>query len=92
MDDNSILSHLEGLAHILEIEIRYEPLESETTFKSGGLCRVRDKRFIIVNEKASTREKVQIIAKALRRFDLSRVYLKPALRDLLENDSEEGHI
>ena len=90
MDDNSILSHLEALAHILEIEIRYEPLESETTFRSGGLCRVRDKRFIIVNERASTGEKVQTIAKALRRFDLSRIYLKPALRDLLETDSDEG--
>ena len=89
MDDNSILSHLEGLAHILKIEIRYEPLEGETAFQSGGLCRLRDKKYIIVNEKASTGEKVETIAKALRRFDLSRVYLKPALRDLLETDSEE---
>ena len=88
MDDTAILGHLEALAHTLGIQVRYETLEGEAAFPSGGLCRVRDKQFIIINEKASTGEKVQTLARALRRFDLSGVYLRPALRDFLESSVE----
>jgi hypothetical protein len=84
LDETVVLGHLEALAHALEIQIRYEVIESETAFPSGGLCRIRDKQVIIVNTKATVGEKVQTLTRALRRFDLSNMYLKPALRDLLE--------
>lgn len=89
MDDAAILGHLEALAHTLGIQIRYEILEGETPFQSGGLCRVREKQFIIVNAVATTGEKVHTLARALGRFDLSQIYLKPALRDLLEQFGKE---
>ena len=88
MDETAILGHLEALAHTLEIQIRYECLESETTFPSGGLCRLRDKHFIIVNKRATAGEKAQTLARALRRFDLSKIYIRPALRDFLEDFAE----
>lgn len=84
MDETVVLGHLEALAHTLGIQIRYDYIESETAFPSGGLCRIRDKQVIIVNAKATVGEKVQTLTRALRRFDLSNIYLKPALRDLLE--------
>ena len=87
MDNAGLLEHLEALAHTLGIPIRYERMEGETTFPSGGLCRIKGKHVIIVNESAATGEKVRTIADALRRFDLSEVYLKPALRDFLEKSS-----
>jgi len=90
LDDTTILGHLEALAHTLGVQVRYEPLESETTFPTGGLCRIKGKQYIIVNEMASTREKVRTLSKGLRRFDLSQVYLKPAVRDFLETGFEQG--
>jgi hypothetical protein len=89
LDDAALLGHLEALAHTLGIQIRYETLEGETPFQSGGLCRVREKQFIIVNAVATTGEKVHTLARALGRFDLSQIYLKPALRDLLEQFGKE---
>jgi len=83
------MGHLETLAHTLEIQIRYEHLEGESALSSGGLCRIRNKDIIIVNSMATTEEKIQTLAKALRRFDLSKIYLKPALRDFLENAIEK---
>ena len=84
MDAAAVLDHLETLAYRLGIQVRYEHLEGETGFPAGGLCRVRDRQFIIVNSRAPTAEKIQTLTRALRRFDLSGIYLKPALRDLLE--------
>ncbi len=90
MDETAILSHLEALAQGLEIKVRYENLESETSFPSGGLCRLGNQQVIFVNERAPVREKIQTLAKALMRFDLNRVYIKPALRDLLEKGKDAG--
>jgi len=89
LDNTTIMGHLETLAHTLEIQIRYEHLEGESALSSGGLCRIRNKDIIIVNSMATTEEKIQTLAKALRRFDLSQIYLKPALRDFLENTIEK---
>ena len=90
MDETAILGHLEALAHALGIEIRYEHLEGETHSLSGGLCRIRGKQVIIINSEARTGLKVQTLAKALRRFDLSREYLRPALRDLIEEAGQKN--
>ena len=89
MDEAAILSHLEALAHRLDIDVRYECIEADTAFASGGLCRLRDRRIIIVNESAAAKEKISTLAGALRRFDLSGIYIKPALRDLLEGPEQD---
>ena len=89
MDETTVLDHLEALAYSLNIQVRYEHLDSETAFPTGGLCRVKDKHFIIVDSGATTAEKVRTLTRALRRFDFSGIYLKPALRDLLEGPAEE---
>ena len=89
MDENVLLGHLEALAHTLGVKLRYENMEGETAFPKGGLCRIRDKHFIIMNKGATTTEKVETLAGAFRRFDLSRVYLRPALRALLEVNTDK---
>jgi hypothetical protein len=89
MDNIAVLSQLEALAHTLGIQIRYECLEGEAAFSPGGLCRIRNKTVIILNERAATEEKIRTLARVLRRFDLSRIYLRPALRDFLERCTEE---
>jgi hypothetical protein len=89
LNELSLLGQLEGLAQTLGIQVRYECLEGETAFRSGGLCRIRKKTVIIVNTKATLTDKIKTLTEALRRFDLGNVYLKPALRDFLEARSEE---
>ena len=89
MDDTVILGHLEALADTLGIQIRYESMEGDAGFSTGGLCRVRNKQYIIVNARATMREKVNTLSGSLRRFDLSHIYIRPALRYLLAPADEE---
>jgi hypothetical protein len=84
MDDHTALSQLEGLAYQLGIPIRYEKIAEEELKSTGGLCRVKGETVIIINSKASTKDKIQALVKALKNFDLSNVYIRPALRELLE--------
>ncbi len=83
MDEEVLLTLLEDLASGLGIKVRYESMDSEAAFSSGGLCRIRGKPVIIVNRKAALPEKIQILARALNRMDLGPVYMKPALREFL---------
>jgi len=83
MDDYTALSQLEGLADKLGIPIRYEKIQDELT-GMGGLCRIEGNYILIIHSKATVKEKIQILIEGLRRFDLGDIYVRPALRELLE--------
>jgi len=84
MDEQVMLEQLEEVAKGLEIEIRYEKMRKEAGYNPGGLCRIRGAPLIIVNRKAPLGDKVQVLASAIKRFDLTGIYLRPGLRDFLE--------
>jgi len=86
MDDHTALILLEELADRLGIPIRHEPIADDLT-GPGGLCRIGGRFNLIIDSKATEREKVRIMTEALRRFDLNTIYVKPALRELLEENS-----
>lgn len=84
MDDSTLLNQLEELAHRLTIEIRYVTVRQEDFWAVGGLCRIKDKYIIIVNKKSTVKDKIHTLTRAIKRFDLSQVYVRPALREFLE--------
>lgn len=92
MDDPLILEQLEGVAEGLGIEVRYETLRKETHYNPGGLCRIRGVPVIIVNRKSPIQDQVQVLAAAVKRFDLSGVYLRPGLRDFLDRIAPGGTV
>lgn len=85
MDENTILSQLEELANSLKIKVRYELLNKQGRFFAGGLCRLKGEYTLIINSRATTGDRIQTIAKAVARFDLSQVYLRPGLREFLDS-------
>ena len=84
MNDEVILSCLEELAEKLDILVRDENINIEESSSSGGLCRVEGKHVIILNSKATVKEKIQVMIAALQQFDLTDMYIKPVIRELLE--------
>jgi hypothetical protein len=90
LDENTLLGQLEELARSLAIEVRYEPLKREAGFSTGGLCKLRGEYLLIIHSKASVTDKIEALARALKRFDLSQLYLRPGLREFLDGFTEEG--
>jgi hypothetical protein len=84
VDESAVLAELEELARSLDIEGRYENLRREGIFTPGGLCRVKGRYLLIVHSKALNRDKIEALAAAVTRFDLSHLYMKPGLRDFLD--------
>ena len=79
MDDLSILRELENLADEFDVDIRYETLDG-----SGGLCRVGERRCLILNRSSSLNELVRVLSLALSRFPLEDVFINPHVRELLQ--------
>jgi hypothetical protein len=89
--ESAILEQLEELAQSLGMEIRNEPLIREGSFSPGGLCRVKGEYILIFNTKATREDRIEALAKAVKRFDLDEVYLRPGLREFLDKyPTEKG--
>jgi len=88
MNDVVILSYLEELAEKLDILVRDENINIEESSSTGGLCRVEGKYVIILNSKATVKEKNQIMIAAMQQFDLRDMYIKPVIRELLDGYKE----
>ncbi|MEN6508766.1 MAG: hypothetical protein ABFD63_08305 [Smithella sp.] len=85
MQEETLLQHLEELAGKLEIFVRDENISMDETSVTGGLCRVEGQYIVILNSKANVEDKIQVMIKALQQFNLDDIYIKPAVRQLLEN-------
>jgi hypothetical protein len=55
----------------------------------GGLCLLRGEYILIINSKATTMDRINTLATALKHFDLDEIYLRPVLRDLLDRIPEQ---
>ncbi|MGV8057894.1 MAG: hypothetical protein AB2L12_07735 [Smithellaceae bacterium] len=88
MNDEVLLNQLEELAGKLDVLVRDEDINTEESFSTGGLCRVEGKYVLMLNSRSTVKEKNQVMIRALKQFDLSRIYIKPVIRELLEGFEE----
>jgi hypothetical protein len=88
LDENTLLAQLEELARSLGIEVRSEPIIRAGSFSPGGLCQLKGEYLVILNSTATREDKIETLAKAVTRFDLTQVYLRPGLRELLDGFSK----
>ena len=90
MDDALALAELERLARTTGIDVRREAMPV-----AGGLCRPRGNGTLFLDSALIVDDQIELLVEALRGFDLTGVYVRPALRQLLEPeragdaDSEE---
>jgi hypothetical protein len=84
VDEHIALDQLEALAYNLGIEIRYEKIPQDDVTIAGGRYRLKGKNVVVIDSRATTKDRIRILVQALKPFDLADVYIRPALRELLE--------
>ena len=88
MDDGVLLHQLEELAGKLGIEIRYGNIAVEESHRTGGLCRFKGQYVLIIHSRLTVKEKIGMIVKNLKGFEMDDVYLLPVIRELLDKSKE----
>ncbi len=57
---------------------------------NGGICTLEGENMIVLNRSAPLEQRLAYLAKALATQDMADVYVKPAVRNLLETYQESG--
>ena len=81
MTQQEFYDELKELAAQKEIKVRLEAGDF-----AGGLCTVDDKRVILINRRHHQTRRINVLARALHEVGLDDLYLKPALRDRIEDE------
>ena len=91
MDEYNIIEQLEELIKRFGVHIRHEAIKQEEDLVKvvGGLCLLRGEYVLIISSKATTMERINALATALKHFDLDQIYLRPVLRELLDKVPEQ---
>lgn len=91
MNENTLIDYLEELAERFGVEIRYEVIrqDEDTTNVVGGLCLLKGEYVLIINSKATAKDKINTLAIAIKHFDLDQIYIRPVLRELLDSIPEQ---
>ncbi len=85
MNEGSILRELENVADEFGLDVRYESIDGR-----GGLCRIEDRRCLILNRSSSLSEVIMTLSRALSRFPLEDLFIHPQVRELLQHPEESA--
>jgi hypothetical protein len=87
MELERLCQYLEDLLQQLDISVRYEDLSDPDISAQSGLCKVKGRHHYIVDRSETLSGKVRLLSQCLKGMDLDGVYIKPAIRNLVD-DSE----
>jgi hypothetical protein len=79
-DWEALLEELKLLLTGLDIDFR----ETKRIKSDGALCVIKGKKVIILKRNIETEDKAEIIKREMKQFDLETKYIKPEVRDYLE--------
>jgi hypothetical protein len=81
MKQEEIVAELEEAACQLGVTLRYEKGDFE-----GGFCILKEKMILLINKKLMPNRRAAVLALALHEIGLENVFLKPALREYIEDE------
>jgi hypothetical protein len=81
MKHEVLIQELQEVAAQLGVTIRYERGDFE-----GGYCILRDQKILLVNRRLFPAKKASVLAMAMHEIGLEDMYLKPALREYIEDE------
>ena len=83
-DNDSLLQNLVDLADKLSIRVVFRNLRDDEFVIRSGMCSVKGDTLIIIDSRASLKEKIDTLCRELKKFNLDNIFIPPAMRDILE--------
>ena len=82
MKHEDLIQELQTAAAQIGITVRWERGDFE-----GGYCILRDQKLLLINKRLMPVRKAAVLATALNGIGLDNVYLKPAVREFVEDEA-----
>ena len=84
VDDTTALRVMEEAAGRMGLAMIYRNLDDDEINISSGMCRLQDKRLLIVDRRLDTRGRWRAIANAIKTLEHEDMYLPPLARELMD--------
>lgn len=81
MKKEDLLADLEQVAKDFEYTIRYEKGDF-----SGGSCLLKQQKLILINKRLPLEARLALLARSLSEFDLDSVFIKPIVREFIDDE------
>jgi hypothetical protein len=81
MKPELMIEELHAISEQLGVAIRYDRGDFE-----GGYCILKDKKLVLVNRRLNPARKAAVLASAMSEIGLENVFLKPAVREFIEDE------
>ncbi|MBF0476614.1 MAG: hypothetical protein HQK59_12450 [Deltaproteobacteria bacterium] len=85
MKQEEVLEQLTLVATALRIKVKFENLNHLRQGQTGGSYILRGEEHILVNSKSSLSEQIKTLTSELKGRDLSSIYVKPLIREMIES-------
>ncbi len=82
MKAEEVIEELQDVARQIGVTVRLEKGDFE-----GGFCVLREQRLVLVNRRLTPTRKASLLALALQNIGLDTVFLKPAIRQYIEDEA-----
>jgi hypothetical protein len=82
MKHEELVQELQDVARQLGITVRFDQGNFE-----GGYCILKAEKLLLINKRLLPVRKASVLAAALREIGLENVFLKPALRAYIEDET-----
>ena len=82
MKAEEIIEELQDVARQIGVTVRFEKGDFE-----GGYCVLRDQHLVLINKRLMPSRKASTLALALQNIGLETVFLKPAIRQFIEDEA-----
>lgn len=79
--DEEIMKALEEVAERLSVQVHYEEMKAFEFRVQDGSCRVKGEPSIFIDRKRPLKERISVLARELKKFDLEDIYVPPLLRE-----------
>lgn len=81
MKIEQILAELEELAEKSGVKVRYDKGDFE-----GGYCVIKKDKVILINKRLAPPRRATLLALGMAEIGIDEMYLKPAVRDFIEDE------
>jgi hypothetical protein len=81
MTQQQVYDELKELAEQIGLTVRVELGDFE-----GGICTVNERRVILINRRHLLGKRINVLARALHQAGLGDIFVKPALREIIEEE------
>ena len=81
MKKNKVLEEFE----ILSEQLGFKVIHGRGSF-SGDSCTIKEEKFIVINKNKPIEQKIKRFAQVFAKLNLTNIYLKPAIRELVNQE------